>query len=250
MYKRRDWLFTHGADGGGSDSSSDDDSSSEEGARNEEGSRQHMRVSPRSLQACMHPAALVTSSQARPEASRKASRPRRSRRVSPGRTSGGWRQQAASPPPRPLPPLHRLSAPLSTALIAWLRGPATLLTGTFAACPAGEEAGGAAEGGAVGSGSGSGSDEEDSKFSGELYDAEGADVGGSGSDGGGPPLDDVMGARRLEDFSGEPAGGRGRAPPLLLLPPPAACKEGGPEPLLPQGARSARSESRQRADSQ
>lgn len=32
MYKRRDWLFTHGADGGGSDSSSDDDSSSEEEA--------------------------------------------------------------------------------------------------------------------------------------------------------------------------------------------------------------------------
>lgn len=30
MYKRKDWLFTHGADGGGSDtSSSDDDSGSE-----------------------------------------------------------------------------------------------------------------------------------------------------------------------------------------------------------------------------
>lgn len=30
MYKRRDWLFTHGQDGGGSDSSSDDDSSASE----------------------------------------------------------------------------------------------------------------------------------------------------------------------------------------------------------------------------
>lgn len=36
MYKRRDWLFTHGADGGGSDSSSSEDETSSSGSEQED----------------------------------------------------------------------------------------------------------------------------------------------------------------------------------------------------------------------
>lgn len=36
MYKRRDWLFTHGADGGGSDSSSSEDDTNSSGSEQED----------------------------------------------------------------------------------------------------------------------------------------------------------------------------------------------------------------------
>jgi hypothetical protein len=49
MFKRKDWLFTHGADGGGSDSSSSDDGSSRSEGEAKGAGRSRMHA----LQACL-----------------------------------------------------------------------------------------------------------------------------------------------------------------------------------------------------